>query len=107
MRLLGSCILLRLTSFKRSRTNIIILNEVYNKISPRSYCNEHESESNSNFHDENTTASHETMKLSDDDRLIYELHLDACKVRAKANAYKTALPAAGVTFKETRVETQT
>ncbi|KAK7126952.1 hypothetical protein R3I94_018207 [Phoxinus phoxinus] len=79
MRLLGSCILLKLTSFKRSRTNIIVLNEVYNKRKPRSYCSARESESNSNSHDKNTTASHETSTLSDDDRFIHKLHLDACK----------------------------
>lgn len=63
-------------------------NEVYNKRTPRSYCSERESESNSNSHDENAAASPETSTLSDDDRLIYKLHLDACKVRANSNAYK-------------------
>lgn len=64
-----------------------MLNVVYNKITPRSYCSARESESNSNSHDKNTTVSHETSTLSDDDRFIHKLHLDACKVRAKSNAY--------------------
>lgn len=62
--------------------------EVYNKRTPRPYCSGRESESKSNSHDKNAAASHETSTLSDNDRLIYKLHLDACKVRANANAYK-------------------
>lgn len=57
-------------------------NEVYNKRTPGSYCSRRESESNSNSHDKNAAVSPETSSLSDDDILIYKLHLDACKVRA-------------------------
>ncbi|XP_048038859.1 uncharacterized protein C1orf53 homolog [Megalobrama amblycephala] len=78
MLLLGSGRLLRLTSFKRSRTNIMS-NGLCNKRTPRSYCSGRESESNSNSNDKNAAASPETSTLSDDDRLIYKLHLDACK----------------------------
>lgn len=79
MLLLGSGRFLILTRFKRSRTNIIMSNEEYSKRTPRSYCSGRESESNSNSHVKNTAASRESSTLSDDDRLIYKLHLDACK----------------------------
>lgn len=62
--------------------------EVYNTREPRSHCTVRESESVSNSHNKNTTASRDTSTLSDEDRLIHELHMEACKVRAKSNAYK-------------------
>ncbi|XP_056303939.1 uncharacterized protein C1orf53 homolog [Danio aesculapii] len=74
MLLLGSGRLLRLTHF---RTNIIMPNDLFNKKTARSHCSARESESNSNCDDKNTSASHET--ITDEDRIIYELHQDACK----------------------------
>lgn len=63
MLLLGSGRLLRLTHF---RTNIIMPNDRFNKKTARSHC----SESNSNC---------ESTTITDEDRVIYELHQDACK----------------------------
>ncbi|KAL1251235.1 hypothetical protein QQF64_019031 [Cirrhinus molitorella] len=53
--------------------------EGYNTRTPRLHCGERESESNSNSHDKNTTASPDGSALSDEDRLIHKLHLDACE----------------------------
>ncbi|XP_050950675.1 uncharacterized protein C1orf53 homolog [Labeo rohita] len=81
--LLGSGRLLILTRFKRSRTNIIMSNEGYNTRTLRSHCSARDSEPNSNSHDKNTSASREGRALSDEDRLIHKLHLDACKNEKK------------------------
>lgn len=79
MLLLGSVRLLTLTRFKRSPTNIIMSNETYNTRTPRPRCSARDVKPNSNSLDKNTTASPDTSTLSDEDRLIHKLHLDACK----------------------------
>ncbi|NP_001092726.1 uncharacterized protein C1orf53 homolog [Danio rerio] len=78
MLLFGSGRLLMLAHF---RTNTIMPNDLFNKKTARLHRSACDSEVNSNCDDKIISASPET--ITDEDRIIHELHQDACKNEKK------------------------